>query len=343
MEDNEINQEVAQEILMEAGLIVSIANNGKEAVEKVNENSYDIILMDIQMPIMDGYDATREIRKNSAFADLPIISMTTNTLLSDQEKCIQAGMNDYVAKPIDTTELFRKINHWIKKEQIQVSARKSSEKDSFLKNNDEVFHLEGVDANVGLKYLGGNLNLYRKFLIKFYKNHYNEINELKQAIEHNDLKVAERIVHTLKSIAATLGIIEVSKVAEILEMEFRANRIDKAESLLERLEQLLEQVFTAIAFLEEKNEDEILALEPFRIDILSFMPLLHKLELLLKDNDLKSAETIDEVITKAKNTPLYDEMVEMKGLINQYDFEGALEILIKLLNNIGDGLYGLPH
>jgi two-component system sensor histidine kinase/response regulator len=102
VEDNEINQQVAKEILEGAGLNVTLANDGQEAVNAVKENNYDVVLMDVQMPVMDGYTATREIRKDGRFKELPIIAMTAHAMAGDREKSIEAGMNDHVAKPIDT-------------------------------------------------------------------------------------------------------------------------------------------------------------------------------------------------------------------------------------------------
>ena len=114
VEDNEINQEVAVEILQGAGLHVTIANNGQEGVAAANEGDFDAVLMDCQMPVMDGYEATRALREEARFADLPIIAMTANAMAGDREKCLDAGMNDHVAKPIDLKELFSTLTKWVK-------------------------------------------------------------------------------------------------------------------------------------------------------------------------------------------------------------------------------------
>ncbi len=113
VEDNEINQQVAMEILADAGLIVSLANNGQEAVDAVEANRFDAVLMDVQMPVMDGYTATRTIRRDPRFKDLPIIAMTAHAMAGDQEKSTAAGMNDHVTKPIDPEQLFATLARWI--------------------------------------------------------------------------------------------------------------------------------------------------------------------------------------------------------------------------------------
>ena len=113
-EDNEINQQVAEEILQQAGLVVRIANNGKEAVEMVKAGNFDVVLMDIQMPVMGGFEATQEIRRDERFKDLPIIAMTAHAMAGDREKSIEAGMNDHVTKPIDPDQLISALVKWIK-------------------------------------------------------------------------------------------------------------------------------------------------------------------------------------------------------------------------------------
>ena len=113
VEDSEMNQQVAKELLELVNINILIANNGEESLDAINLKKFDAVLMDMQMPVMDGCDATREIRKNKLNAKLPIISMTANVMASDRQKCISAGMNDHVSKPIDPNELYRVLKKWI--------------------------------------------------------------------------------------------------------------------------------------------------------------------------------------------------------------------------------------
>ena len=124
-EDNEINQQVAKEILEQAGLVVSIANNGKEAVEMVSAGNFEVVLMDIQMPVMGGFEATQEIRKDERFKDLPIIAMTAHAMAGDREKSLEAGMNDHVTKPIDPDQLLSALVKWIKPGKREMSEGES--------------------------------------------------------------------------------------------------------------------------------------------------------------------------------------------------------------------------
>ncbi|HQG34814.1 MAG TPA: response regulator, partial [Syntrophales bacterium] len=114
VEDNEFNQQIARELLTEAGFVVDIAEDGRKSLAMIAKRPYDVVLMDMQMPVMDGVSATREIRKQEAFRELPIIAMTANVMAADIQKCTEAGMNDHVAKPIDPEELFAKLVKWIK-------------------------------------------------------------------------------------------------------------------------------------------------------------------------------------------------------------------------------------
>ena len=120
-EDNEINQQVATELLVEkAGLIVTIANNGKEAIKEVEGSEFDLVLMDVQMPEMGGFEATGCIRKNPRFSNLPIVAITAQAMTGDREKCIEAGMDDYITKPIDVNELFSALVKWIKPKERKI-------------------------------------------------------------------------------------------------------------------------------------------------------------------------------------------------------------------------------
>ena len=181
VEDNELNQQVAMEILAGAGMIVSLAGNGQEALDAVQANRYDAVLMDVQMPVMDGYTATRIIRRDLRFKDLPIIAMTAHAMAGDQEKSAAAGMNDHVTKPIDPKQLYAVLARWISAspppaeetrapEMIPPDADGKALDDSApISAEAQPFPdaLEGFDLMAGLSRLQGNKALYRKLLTGF--------------------------------------------------------------------------------------------------------------------------------------------------------------------------------
>jgi PAS domain S-box-containing protein len=212
VEDNEINQQVAREILEGAGLKITLADDGQEAVNAVKENEYDAVLMDVQMPVMDGYAATREIRKDKHFKDLPIIAMTAHAMAGDEDKSLEAGMNGHVAKPIDPDQLFSTLQKWIKpgEKRIQVeqseAPAKQTEPDKAVPTEDELPEsLPGFDLADGLSRLQGNKKLYRKLLLSFATDYSAVANEIRQALDAEDFDEAHSLVHNLKGLAGNLA------------------------------------------------------------------------------------------------------------------------------------------
>ncbi|MGD8948046.1 MAG: response regulator [Desulfobacterales bacterium] len=224
VEDNEINQQVAKEILEGAGLIVTLAADGQEGVNAVKENNYDVVLMDVQMPVMDGYTATREIRKDKHFKDLPIIAMTAHAMAGDEDKSLEAGMNGHVTKPIDPDQLFSTLQKWIKpsekRDQVQqpeVSVEQS-ESDKALPAEDELpEYLPGFDLADGLRRLQKNKRLYRKLLLSFAKDYNAVANEIRQSLDAEDFGQARSLVHNLKGLAGNLAATELQAAAGNLE------------------------------------------------------------------------------------------------------------------------------
>ena len=193
-EDNEINQQVAKEILEQAGLVVSIANNGKEAVEMVKAGNFEVVLMDIQMPVMGGFEATQEIRKDGRFKDLPIIAMTAHAMAGDREKSLEAGMNDHVTKPIDPDQLFSALVRWIKPGKREMS---ESASESLIpeEGGEDLLpsELPGISIASGLDRVGGNKQLYAKLLCKFRDGQENAVEQIKAALQSGDVDTAARL------------------------------------------------------------------------------------------------------------------------------------------------------
>ncbi|MBF0280916.1 MAG: response regulator, partial [SAR324 cluster bacterium] len=165
VEDNEINQQVAQELLESQGFFVEIANNGQEGVQKATSEIFDVVLMDIQMPVMGGYQAAETIRKEVLLKDLPIIAMTANAMVGDREKALAVGMNDHVAKPIDPQNLYTTLVQWINAGERELpSSFSKSEKTVETEEEEFPSELPGIDSSAGLSRVGGNTKLYRNLL-----------------------------------------------------------------------------------------------------------------------------------------------------------------------------------
>jgi len=225
VEDNEINQQVAMEILQGAGLNVTVANDGQEAVNAVKENNYDVVLMDIQMPVMDGYTASREIRNlKSKIRNVSIIAMTAHAMAGDEQKSIETGMNDHVTKPIDPNQLFATLLKWIKPVAERTGGQKSQERDGPAKA-DHVKpvvdylpeSLPGFDLQTGLARLMGNKRLYRKLLLDFGANYGGAAGEIRGAVATGDFEQAHSLVHNLKGLAGNLEANDLQRAAVEIE------------------------------------------------------------------------------------------------------------------------------
>jgi len=238
-EDNEINQQVAQEILEQAGLVVEIANNGREAVEMAQKNNYDVILMDIQMPEMGGYEATENIRKlESDIKDIPIIAMTAHAMAGDREKSIEGGMNDHVTKPIDPDELFNSLLQWVKPGAREIPAHLAEKLKTDETPEKEVPLPESPDIDVesGLGRVGGNEKLYRNLLVKFYKEYADSTQQIKDALAKEDTELGTRLAHTVKGVAGNLGAKDLQAAGADLESAIKNNNLENIEELLETFE-----------------------------------------------------------------------------------------------------------
>jgi two-component system sensor histidine kinase/response regulator len=323
VEDNEINQQVARELLEHALFKVEIANHGQEAVEMVNRKEYDCVLMDLQMPVMDGFTATAEIRKKDQFASLPILAMTANATLEDQKRCKAAGMNDHIAKPIIPSVLFETLLKWVEhKERDVPDAPVDEATDSIAA---EMPELEGVDTEAGLARVGGNIRSYLKLLDKFAENQFDAIIKIKSAVSGGDSELSVRLAHTLKGVGGAIGADALQAAAAKLETSLKEDPQDLPEKLLSAAAQELDRVLAMLGELAS-GEDESDTDTPGELP--SDLParlqsILEKLE----DYDTEAEDLLFETIDQVKGTELHGELLALKKLVGQYDFEAAAEQL----------------
>ncbi|MEN9658795.1 MAG: hypothetical protein RL571_2260 [Pseudomonadota bacterium] len=230
VEDNDLNQQVAIDLLQDAGFIVDLAENGQQALQKIQQISYDLILMDMQMPVMDGVEATKQIRLWPQYADLPIVAMTANAMKIDQERCFAAGMNDHVPKPIEPNELWSALLRWIKPRPENANKMNSpvvSVNEPYaLKNKLELLNITGLDVSNGLRRVLGKESLYLEMLRKFIHGQSAIIAEVSLALEEKDYSTAERLLHSSKSVAGSIGATELAELAAELENVIRYRPTD---------------------------------------------------------------------------------------------------------------------
>ena len=223
VDDNAMNQELALELLRNAGMEVMLASNGQEALDILLQGDIpadvDGILMDCQMPVMDGYTATREIRKNPAFKDTPIIAMTASAMASDKERALESGMNDHIAKPINVNRMFATLAQWIEPRLVQDAAGSAARTSTPMTEAaaDGFPVLPGIDTAHGLATTMGNGQLYTRLLVKFRDSQANFAEQFSAARSDSDAKAAMRCAHTLKGMAASIGAKAVQAAAGELE------------------------------------------------------------------------------------------------------------------------------
>ncbi len=222
VEDNEVNREVITELLDQYGLAIDTAEDGAVAVRKVSEQQYDLVLMDVQMPVLDGLDATVEIRKLPGAAALPIVAMTANALSGDRERCLEAGMNDYVSKPVDPETLGDKLQQWISPQQARPTVTTSVITSvAPVVAADGLSGIPGLNADLGLRLTSGNAALYRKVVDKFAASHRGDAALIDAAISQHDWALARHLAHSLKGGAAQIGAEKLQHAAETLEYALR--------------------------------------------------------------------------------------------------------------------------
>jgi two-component system sensor histidine kinase/response regulator len=351
VEDNEINRQVAKELLTGAGIEVFLASHGQEAVDAVDKEHYDAVLMDIQMPVMDGYLATRMIRSDPRFKDLPIIAMTAHAMAGDRDKCLAAGMNDHVSKPIDPEELFSTLGKWIRgdRDSRQKLSREraiaeekaegvSSQDGASIQEEPEEAYLPlslpGFDLGAGLHRLQGNSSLYRKLLQDFAAKYSGVAGEVRQALTAGDMDLVHSLVHNLKAVAGNLSATDL--LAAVREMEklvrggteATAPEPEALEQKLVVLEKVLKQTLQSVATLGPLREDKIAG--PFPEVMGSVPPELtrataRRIRKAVDMGDVTELKGIAEEL-EAQAEELAPLSEKIRQLAEDFDFDGVLHL-----------------
>lgn len=328
VEDNEINQELALELLANGGINATLAKNGQEAVDKIQQQVFDGVLMDIQMPIMDGYSATKIIRKLEVGKELPIISMTANAMTNDIENAQQAGMNDHISKPLMSPKCLLRWQNGLPPLTPVSDSDQPKESPVTTQQEPELPQLNGIDTHAGLTITQGNKKLYRRLLIKFMHSEQNFTEKFQQAQSSDDADAdaATRVAHTLKGVAGNIGAHEIQKAAQALELACKEQlNQQQIETLLNAVEATLLPVLESLKQLQ--SEPEQTSSSTKKVNTEALIPLYKKLLALLLEDDADAVDVLEEIIDLLAGTAEASKLKQLEKLIEQYAYDEAIEIV----------------
>jgi CheY-like chemotaxis protein len=342
-EDNEINQQVAREILESAGFVVDLASNGLEALEKLRSRPYDAVLMDIQMPEMDGLQTTEMLRRDARFGDLPVIAMTAHAMAGDREQSLKAGMNDHVTKPIDPDALFAVLLRWVRpgeRESPQPAQPRPGATAQREAVGPSTERLPGIDSTTGLKRVAGNEALYRRLLLDFHRDYAASIAQVSAALEGDRLMDAKRQVHTLKGVAGNIGAMDLHRAAQELDSALRLGDMEKAALLLQDVERELSAVINGLEQLVRQAEAARAEAEVRGPQLgeggdgAALDTAFRTLAEFVRKND-PEAENALEQVRVALNGSRPKEMERIARALDMFDFRGAAKALTALAEAVG--------
>ncbi|RTZ14780.1 response regulator [Vibrio aquaticus] len=312
VEDNEINQELAVELLEGQQIKVTVAENGQVAIDLYKRHEFDGILMDCQMPVMDGYEATQHIRHTLDDPIMPIIAMTANVMERDKLKAHNAGMNDIIAKPIDIGSMFSTLAKWITPKSPLTPVNLNQQADG------EIPEIQGIDTHAGFARSGSNVNLYKKLLMRF-ADTYSDPSSVKHALTNEDLVVRKRNIHSLKGVSGNVGAMTVHQLSNQLENDLDNEEI-RAE-LLGTLEESVEQIKTQLLSPSPTVKKVIAEAHQFEPDT------YHDLHNAIEQNDTLAVSIISNLDSGSQIGVSSSALSELANALEEFDFERGLEIL----------------
>ncbi len=336
-EDNEINRQVAVELLESEGLLVDVAANGQETVEAAAEKDYDVVLMDIQMPVMDGYTATQEIIKMGK--EVPIIAMTAHAMVGEKDKCLQIGMCDYVTKPIDTNHLFNTLIKYIQPGERAAPAVFEKPDQQRSKSDDPNLpeFLPGFDIDAGLARVVGNKRLYWNMLLSL-ANKYGSIDQdVQEMIQSANLAGAAKIAHKVKGMAGNLGAKALEKAASNLEITLLDNLAEDIDDRFTIFADALQQVVRSVRELEKTLSDdqaETSDAPDAPLDMNEVGTLLNRIADLITSDYGEAINQIDHLKQMMGNSQVKDEIIQLEGWVNEFNDSEALACLDRIAEKL---------
>ena len=329
VEDNDINQLVAKDILEQVGIQVSIASNGEEAIKHVRANKFDAVLMDVQMPIMDGYKATGILRKTYSSSELPIIAMTANALSGDREKSIESGMNDYISKPIDPKLLLETLEKWLLGKSVENIG------ESIKAIPSETIQI--LDFYNTLIRLGNKQEFYYDLLKRYSDNYSHLVNDLSDLRLNQQADEAKRMIHSLKGVTGNIGAMKLNRFIVQFEEDYMSYNEKSFGEKLEELSnlngELLETIKRVISIKDSKEKSLVT-----NFDVNEALSKL--LDALEKARAKEIRDSMSDLVANAKDMRYSTQINEIKKRVDRYRFKEAramVEEIIDLIKESNNG------
>jgi len=331
VEDNNVNQIVAMEMLRKFGVEVITANNGHEAVVKVSSGEmFDLVLMDIQMPVLNGFEATAAIRKMKGELELPIIAMTAFAFSDERDKCLSAGMNDHLAKPVEPDHLYSVLSRWISPEKtVSVPVVNKVSVGTFPDS------LPGIDVASALARVNGNSSLLRRILDEFREIDSSTIADIKDARAARDRDHLLQITHTLKGLAGTIGATSLAATAARFEALTNLDDEEAVKETVDTMEKQLQELFAAIGLLEGTDTPHAVTVnsgEAGSIDLDALAGDLCELYAQLGLNRVSALKLFRQLKERLPDTKV---RTSLEKQIDRFDFSGAQKNLVRLARTMG--------
>ena len=341
VEDNALNREVAHGVLEAIGILVEEAHNGQEAVRMVGQTRYDAVLMDIQMPVMDGITATNHIRKDRRCQTLPIIAMTAHALEGDRDKSLAAGMNDHVTKPIDNKKLYAVLVQWINPSGSDARFGQTIQTIQPLGDQETQEGilppiLDGFDRADALARFNNDQGRFKKLLLAFQRDYADAAKEIRAVLDKGDQETALRLAHTMKGVAGNLSAKELQQMALALEQEIKQNVPSYSLAHWVEFELALHRVLATIATLEpETSTTEAIPSGTARsVDPIQVGRLLSELDALLADQDMQAEDSFVALQALLTGTAWQETSRQLEDCMSRGDYKNAREVLGTIMKSL---------
>ena len=337
VDDNELNREVALDFLSRCGMNVTVVGNGAEALQQVRQQTFAAVLMDLHMPVMDGFEATRRMRELPGCRALPIIAMTAAAMAEDRAQSAAAGMNDHIAKPIDARELAATLVRWIPSGGVEGASGEGELPVAWQPDGDGLGALQRefsqMPVSDGVERLGGNVALYRRLMHAFARQHRETPDRLRQLRLAGDLDSLYVVVHNLKGDAGNLGFDAVVQGADLLIEQIKGRQSERLAAQTKVLADTVRSVLTAMGgTASPQGEDDVQAADQeASLPLDRLLPLLNELAVQLQANELDARRLADELEAVTRGTDLVEEVAGIVLAAQQLHYDVALASLEQLL------------